>query len=117
MCESSTVAVAFPWDCSAEVRVFDQLEMSTSSTPSRGIRRNLAPTLAKAVKMLWRFIETLGRFEVPSVSRGFDQGKAHPAQRPGHRTTSIVTPLAPFLERCEARPYHSYWEVATDRLD
>ena len=47
----------------------------------------------------------------------FDQGKAHPAQRPGHRTTSIVTPLAPFLERCEARPYHSYWEVATDRLD
>jgi len=47
----------------------------------------------------------------------FDQGKAHPVQRRGHRTTSLVVPVVPFLERCEAHPYRTYWEVATDDLE
>jgi hypothetical protein len=44
----------------------------------------------------------------------FDQGKAHPAQREGHRTTSLLKSVDSFLERCHARPYRSYMEVALD---
>lgn len=43
----------------------------------------------------------------------FDQGKAHPKQRPGHRTTSIVHKVVPFLERAEKKPFRSFWEVMT----
>jgi hypothetical protein len=44
----------------------------------------------------------------------FDQGRAHPRQQPGHRTATLATSLARFLARHDARPYRSYWEVATD---
>jgi hypothetical protein len=44
----------------------------------------------------------------------FDQGKAHPAQREGYRTTSLVKSVDAFLERWKTRPYRSYMEVALD---
>ncbi len=43
----------------------------------------------------------------------FDQGKPHPRQRPGHRTTSLVAPVEPFLARAAATPFKSFFEVAT----
>jgi hypothetical protein len=43
----------------------------------------------------------------------FDQGKPHPRQRPGHRTTSLVAPVEPFLERAAAAPFKSFFEVST----
>lgn len=43
----------------------------------------------------------------------FDQGKAHPQQRPGHRTTSLVRPARAFLERATHQGWKSWWEVAT----
>lgn len=43
----------------------------------------------------------------------FDQGKPHPRQRPGHRTTSLVAPIAPFLERAAATPFRSFFDVTT----
>jgi hypothetical protein len=44
----------------------------------------------------------------------FDQGRRHPQQRQGHRTTSMVMSAQGFLARAEQRPWRSYWEVATD---
>jgi hypothetical protein len=41
----------------------------------------------------------------------FDQGKAHPAQQPGHRTTQLTTPVAAFLARAEKKPFLGYCEV------
>lgn len=46
----------------------------------------------------------------------FDQGRQHPRQRRGHRTTTLIAPVAPFLERWRRRPLRSYWEVTTARL-
>jgi hypothetical protein len=43
----------------------------------------------------------------------FDQGKPHPRQRAGHRTTSLVAPVEPFLERATATPFKSFFVVAT----
>jgi hypothetical protein len=43
----------------------------------------------------------------------FDQGRPHPAQRPGHRTTSLLAPMGPFLERATKAPFRSFFEVAT----
>lgn len=43
----------------------------------------------------------------------FDQGKPHPRQRPGHRTTSLVMPVEPFLERATSSPFRSFYDVAT----
>ena len=44
----------------------------------------------------------------------FDQGRAHPLQRKGHRTTSLVVGLSGFLARGETKPYRTFWEAATD---
>lgn len=41
----------------------------------------------------------------------FDQGRAHPKQRPGHRTTSMTQPAAAFLERADKGGWKSWWEV------
>jgi len=46
----------------------------------------------------------------------FDQGRAHPMQRKGHRTTTLAMSLRRFLARTGTRPYRSYWEVTTDRV-
>jgi hypothetical protein len=40
----------------------------------------------------------------------FDQGRKHPRQRPGHRTTSVVMPVSELLQH---KAWKSYWEVAT----
>ncbi len=42
----------------------------------------------------------------------FDQGRAHPLQRPGHRTTSMVRPVKSFLDRAHHGGWRSWWEVA-----
>lgn len=44
----------------------------------------------------------------------FDQGKAHPLQRAGHRTTSMVRPARAFLDRADKGGWKSWWEVATE---
>ncbi len=43
----------------------------------------------------------------------FDQGRAHPKQREGHRTTSLMMPVGAFLERHAKRPFMTYWHVTT----
>ncbi|MBX3187477.1 MAG: hypothetical protein KF819_10705 [Labilithrix sp.] len=43
----------------------------------------------------------------------FDQGRPHPAQRPGHRTTQITVPVTAFLDRAAKKPFRSYWDVVT----
>jgi hypothetical protein len=43
----------------------------------------------------------------------FDQGRAHPAQHAGHRTTQLALPVNTFLARAEQRPFRTYWEVVT----
>ena len=45
----------------------------------------------------------------------FDQGRKHPDQKPGHRTTTLAMPLAPWLDRAASKPYRSYWDVATEK--
>jgi hypothetical protein len=44
----------------------------------------------------------------------FDQGRAHPRQQAGHRTTTLTMPAAGFVQRAGQRPWRSYWEVATE---
>jgi hypothetical protein len=41
----------------------------------------------------------------------FDQGRAHPRQQQGHRTTSLTTPVRDVLAGWEQRPYRSYWDA------
>jgi hypothetical protein len=41
----------------------------------------------------------------------FDQGRAHPKQRAGHRTTTLVQGASGFLARAQDKPFRSYWEV------
>jgi hypothetical protein len=41
----------------------------------------------------------------------FDQGRAHPRQRPGHRTTSLTQPTSAFLARADKGGWKSWWEV------
>jgi hypothetical protein len=38
-------------------------------------------------------------------------GRPHPLNMPGHRSTSIVSPMAPFLASYDARQIRSYWDV------
>jgi hypothetical protein len=44
-----------------------------------------------------------------------DQGRAHPEQLAGHRTATVLQPVARFLERQQTRPYSTFWQLATDR--
>jgi hypothetical protein len=43
-----------------------------------------------------------------------DQGRRHPRQAPGERTTTLVHSLGRFLARAKERPYGSYYQLATD---
>jgi hypothetical protein len=43
-----------------------------------------------------------------------DQGRRHPAERPGHRTATLLQPLRAFLAREAERPYRTFWELAND---
>jgi hypothetical protein len=70
----------------------------------------------KATWNRWlRNVEAMPRTERSLVVRVyFDQGKPHPAQKKGQRTTSLVKPIDVFLARAKSRPYASWFEVATD---
>ncbi len=43
-----------------------------------------------------------------------DQGRSHPRQMPGHRTTTLLQPVAHFKARQAKKPYRSMWALATD---
>jgi hypothetical protein len=43
-----------------------------------------------------------------------DQGRRHPRQAPGERTTTLVHSLDRFLARAAKRPYPSYYALAAD---
>jgi hypothetical protein len=43
-----------------------------------------------------------------------DQGRRHPRQMQGHRTTTVLQRIADFLARERAKPYRSMWSVSTD---
>lgn len=43
-----------------------------------------------------------------------DQGRAHPRQQPGHRSTQLLHRLTPFLSKTERQGYPSYYALATD---
>ncbi|OQB10219.1 MAG: hypothetical protein BWY17_04335 [Deltaproteobacteria bacterium ADurb.Bin207] len=64
-----------------------------------------------------QFVSNVESFPLDSSSRflrvWFDQGRAHPQQRKGHRTTSLLMPVQPFLERHHKRPFPTYWHVTT----
>ena len=63
------------------------------------------------------FVQNLGRFPADErsvvVRVWFDRGRPHPAQREGHRSTTIAAPLARFLERCASAPFRTFWDVVT----
>jgi hypothetical protein len=40
-----------------------------------------------------------------------EQGRAHPLQMPGHRTTTLVQPASGFLEREQRCPSRDHWDV------
>lgn len=44
----------------------------------------------------------------------FDQGKAHPLQQAGERTTTVAMPIKYFLNRWHENPYKNYWRVVID---
>jgi hypothetical protein len=46
----------------------------------------------------------------------FDQGRKHPLEQEGHRTVSMLVPEAAFVTRAKAKPYASWWDVATDEM-
>jgi len=64
-----------------------------------------------------RFVESVAAMPRDDASLlvrvWFDQGKRHPAQRKGHRTTQLTIPVASFLARAEKKPFAGYWEVVT----
>ena len=41
----------------------------------------------------------------------FDQGKPHPQQQAGHRTTQLAIGTNVFLERATKKPFRYYWDV------
>jgi hypothetical protein len=43
-----------------------------------------------------------------------DQGRRHPRQMEGHRTTTVLQRMADFLARDKQKPYRSMWAVSTD---
>ena len=44
-----------------------------------------------------------------------DQGRAHPRQLPGHRTTTLVQSARGFLEQQQHRPCRDHWDVVAER--
>jgi len=41
----------------------------------------------------------------------FGNGRAHPLNMPGHRSTSLVKPMAPFITDYDARRIDEYWDL------
>lgn len=44
----------------------------------------------------------------------FDQGRRHPLQRGGERTTTLIAPASHFLARARGGGYQSWWEVSAE---
>lgn len=44
----------------------------------------------------------------------FDQGRKHPKQRDGHRTTSLLHDAKPFVQRWAKTPAPTYWHLVQD---
>lgn len=65
-----------------------------------------------------RFVESVAEMPRDDASRiirvWFDQGRKHPRQKQGHRTTTLSVAVNRFIERASAKPFRSYWEVVTD---
>lgn len=61
------------------------------------------------------FVDNVRAFPTDDHSRfvrvWFDQGRAHPDQREGHRTTSVAMPVEAFLARHGEKPFRTYWHV------
>lgn len=68
-------------------------------------------------KCYGRFVDNVRAFPADDTSLfvrvWFDQGRRHPAQRRGHRTTTVVAPVAASLERWDRGATRSYWKVVT----
>lgn len=66
-----------------------------------------------------KFVDNVRSFPIDDTSCfvrvWFDQGRAHPEQQEGHRTTSLVMPMEPFLERQSKRPFPTYWHVTNGK--
>ena len=67
-----------------------------------------------------KFVGNVEAFPIDDTSRfirvWFDQGRAHPKQREGHRTTSVVMPVRGFLRQWGDKPFPHYWKVATTEI-
>jgi hypothetical protein len=69
---------------------------------------------ARSYKTFALSVKAMPRDDASLIVRvWFDTGRAHPAQRPGHRTTQIAIPANTFLARAEKRPFSTYWDVVT----
>lgn len=59
-------------------------------------------------------VEAMPRDDASTLVRvWFDQGRRHPSQQPGQRTTQLAVPANAFLGRAQRHPFKSYWEVVT----
>jgi hypothetical protein len=43
-----------------------------------------------------------------------DEGRHHPLQMPGHRTTTVLQRIADFEQHQQKKPYASFWSLATE---
>ncbi len=50
------------------------------------------------------------------VRAWLDQGRAHPRQREGHRTATLLASIDGFEAAQRERPYGSWWAIATDAM-
>jgi hypothetical protein len=59
-------------------------------------------------------LRALPRSKESAILRVYlDQGRAHPEQLAGHRSTSLLRPLDSFLARQDQKAFRSFWEVVT----
>jgi hypothetical protein len=67
---------------------------------------------SKTYGRLVQSIAAMPRDEASLIVRvWFDQGRPHPAQRQGHRTTQLAVSANAFLARHQKAPFRTYWEV------
>ncbi len=66
----------------------------------------------------WKWLRNIG--QLPTDDRSvfircyLDQGRSHPSQMKGHRTTTVLQRMAAFKERQKKKPYRTMWQVSTD---
>ncbi len=63
------------------------------------------------------FVENVRSLPVRSdavmIRAYFDYGRRHPQSEPGHRSTTVLQPIASFLELHEAGTLRTFWDVST----